>query len=254
MTNATTYLHIENLHLPGVQTSFHEAGHAVAAVVSGWPLTGASLVPDARSAGRVHLGGDRYRWARTPDWVPLSIISAAGMAASATARTEWLDGPVPATVRNQWRSRITREGGHGSHPGYDMPTLRWYARGVWHSATGEDDWMFGDKPADLGPDFDPTWLATPDGVFEVGAYAWRRAVDLVTASWGIVTAVAELLWQHRARHVSADEIRATVVGAPTVTFDPKMVGTDFWPARHSRLVWRPHGSCRRAANVMVYNT
>ncbi len=63
-------------------TAYHEAGHAVMALVLGRPVHAVSVMPDERRAGACEFGKPTFR--PTEDWLEREIlISLAGLAAEA---------------------------------------------------------------------------------------------------------------------------------------------------------------------------
>ncbi len=217
-------------------TAYHEAGHAVAATLLGAPFRYVTLAPRhpghaGHLVGRPRRAGPARNWHLSPWWLTKATVSSAGMAASAC----WFVARFGA-LRDSRRACITQEGATGSLPGYDLPTLRWIARTVYEVAANGG-------PVDHGPEFAPEWSASPDGVRLIAGHAWRRAVELMAENFGAVRVVAEALHTSR-RALTAAEVAGLVTNSPPVRVDVAAVGVDFWPARYSRLVWRPQGQCR----------
>jgi len=216
-----------------VTAAHHETGHAVACLLTGSELHYVTVVPDKIGGGHTQSAAEVNGWAESPAWVNFGVISAAGMVAEAVCDT--LTYP---DIDGDWvRLTAVQGGGTGSRPVYDTATLRWIARAVWETAQ--------DQPlAVLGPEFQPEWAETPDGVRDIAAYCWAKAVRLLCANAGTLMHVARKL--DRAKTLTGDQI-AKAAGSRRHRrhqVPPDLVGTDFWLADYSRLVWRPYGKCR----------
>lgn len=227
-------------------TCYHESGHAVAALATGMGVQLATVVPTENWGGFV-------RPQRRPDgfagWAPSAITCAAGMVAGVAVRHEQWHRRPPIGRRGtspgkgeviMFRRVAAIEGGAkcGGEE-FDLRRLRGYARRAW--------WAIRDGETDggeFGDGFDPAWAKRPYGVRYIAEYIWARAVHLIAERWGEVTAVAELLDRHPDRAVCGFEVETAVENATPALFDASVIGVDFWPARYSRMKWRPVGMCR----------
>jgi hypothetical protein len=233
-------------HNRRVYNAVHEAGHAVVATLTGWPVRYLTLAPrhkmaDGRRAGAsvsMEQTKATRASARTPLWEADMMITVGGMAATA-ARNVLRYGRFDAILH---QPRVTEDGGRGTSPdGGDLPYLRWIARRVWHNATdpaGPDA-----PPVDLGPAFNTSWAGDPVGVEAIAVHAWRRAVDLVCAHWGAVDAVVRAAVESP-RAITGTQIAEIVKAAPAAQVDPADVllddgGLAWWPGTYSRLKFRP---------------
>jgi hypothetical protein len=211
----------------------HEAGHAVACLLTGSELHYATVVPDGIYGGHIQSATDVDGWHESPAWVSFGVTVAAGMVAEAVCDTF----KYPNIDVDWMRETAVQGGGTGSRPVYDTGILRWIARAVWETAQ--------EQPlAVLGPEFQPEWADNPDGVRDIAAYCWATAVRLLCANAGTLLHVARKL--NRAGTLTGDQIASAAASRRhrRHQVDPDDVGTDFWLADYSRLVWRPYGMCR----------
>lgn len=211
----------------------HEAGHAVACLLTGSKLHYATVVPDKIGAGHTQSAAEVDGWHESPAWVSFGVTLVAGMVGEAVCSTV----KYPDLDVDWMRETAVRGGGSGRRVVYDTSLLRWIARSVWETAQ--------DQPlAVLGPEFQPEWAETPDGVRDIAAYCWATAVRLLCANAGTLVHVARKL--DRAGTLTGDQIANAATGRRhrRHQVDPDVVGTDFWLADYSRLVWRPYGMCR----------
>lgn len=219
--------------------AFHEAGHALAAVLTGTPLAYVTVVADQVGLGHANVdhGTD---WHESARWVAHGVVCAAGMVAETIGGMPSRDGRPDIDI--DWLTDWVREeavagGGQGSRPVYDTATLRWAARAVWYTAQ--------DQPlAVLGPEFDPAWAEHPDGVRDIAAYCWAKTVRLLCANAGTLEHLAGKL--DKAKTLTGPKVGKVITGRHRRhQIPPDLVGTDFWLADYSRLVWRPYGMCRQ---------
>lgn len=215
----------------------HEAGHALAAVLLGHEVRYATVIAEGNEAGHVN-SKDPEDWWNTPAWLDFGVVTAAGMAGEAAGHARYFTGPPAPLTLDYIRLISAQGGGTGSRPVYDTGTLRWMARAVWTTAQ-----ELG--PAALGPAFNPAWAAHPDGVRDIAAHCWATAVQLVCEHAGSLNRIARSLKKHRT--LTGDQITNLITRRPRrQPINPDLVGTDFWLANYSRLIWRPHGMCRTA--------
>jgi hypothetical protein len=216
-----------------VREALHEAGHAVACVLTGGNMKYVTIVPDKVGAGHLE-GSPADGWHESPAWSGFAVIIAAGMVAEAVGFD--LDATDPDVV-DYLRASAADGGGTGSRPVYDTATLRWIARSVWETARY--------RPiAVLGPEFRPEWADNPDGVRDIAAYCWATAVRLLCENAGTLMHVARKL--NRAKTLTGDQVAKAIDSRRHRRYqiNPDQVGTDFWLTDYTRLVWRPHGMCR----------
>jgi hypothetical protein len=159
---------------------------------------------------------------------------------------EWARYPIHADSLDYIRSVVAAGGGPGGRGAfYDTGRLRSTARIVWATAREQ-------SPDVLGPDFNPAWAETPDGVRDIAAYCWRNAIHLMSQHAGAISRVARALNRHKT--LTGDQVAEAITRRPARrTVDPEVVGTDFWLTAYSRIVWRPHGMCRSASTRMNNN-
>lgn len=213
----------------------HEAGHALAAALAGHEIEYVTVVADKQGAGHVSAKDPAYWW-NTPAWLDFGIVTAAGMAGEAAAHARHFTATPSVGTVYYVRAVSAQGGGTGSQPVYDTATLRWIARTVWTTAQ-----ELG--PAVLGPEFNPAWAADPDGVQDIAAYCWEKAVRLVCEHAGSLTRIAKALRKHKT--LTGEQVTNLIGRRPRRRpINPDLVGTDFWLADYSRLVWRPQGMCR----------
>lgn len=231
-----------------VYNAVHEAGHAVVATLTGWPVRYLTLAPrhkmaDGQRPGAAVLLGETAAVRAsecTPMWESDVMISAAGMAATAV-RNVLTYGRHDAVRYHRW---VTADGGKGTDPdGGDLPFLRRTAQLVWRNATvpAADD--PARPPVNLGPAFNPAWAGDPAGVEAIAVHAWRRAVEMICARWGAVDAVVHAAVES-SRAVTGGQIADIVASSPDRTVDPRDVllddvGLGWWPGTYSRLKFRP---------------
>jgi hypothetical protein len=220
-----------------VNVESHEAGHALAAVLTGHNLDYVTVVPDDKSGG--HASSEMLPdWWKTPAWLDAGVVVAAGVVGEAAAHARYFDEHIPDDTASYIRAICAYSGGVGSQPVYDTATLRWIARSVWETAHDSD-------PAVLGPEFNPAWATNPDGVREIAAHCWGKAIRLVFEHAGSLTRIARSLKKHRT--LTGDQVTNLITRRThRRPINPELLGTHFWLADYSRLVWRPHGMCRPA--------
>lgn len=182
----------------------HEAGHAVAATVTGWRFRYVTLAPRSDAAGHVVPRGVP---GSKPQWEPDLIVTAAGMLAE-----HLLAGEDPSMV-------AADNGGLGN----DLRLFRDGCRWAYQRARDER-WT-------LSPAIDPAW-----SVRDIAEHAWRESAALVVRYRAAVYAVANALYVHSTLRDA--QVRAFVASEP-LHDRPRSV--EFWPAQYSRLVWRPAG-------------
>lgn len=216
-----------------MRTAQHEAGHALACLLTGAEVHHVTVVPGKSGAGYTQSAAEVQGWHVSPAWVGFGVVIAAGMVAEAVCETV-----LYPDIDVEWMREVAAAGGAGGgRVVYDTPTLRWIARSVWETAQ--------DQPiAVLGPAFQPEWAENPDGVRDIAAYCWATAVRLLCEHAGTLLHVARKL--NRAKTLTGDQVAKAAAGRRYRRFeiDPDDVGTDFWLTDYSRLVWRPYGMCR----------
>jgi hypothetical protein len=224
-----------------VSVEDHEAGHAVAAVLCGHQLHHVTIVPTDRDGGHAQADPPKDWW-KTPSWVDFGTVVAAGMVGEVVGHARYFDDQTSDLTIDYVRSLAAYSGGPGNRPLYDTGTLRWMARAIWDTAQTE--------PAGLGPAFDPDWSAAPDGVAAIAGHCWSNAVRLLSEHSGSLTRVARALRKHKT--LTGDQVATMMTRRPyRRPIDPELVGTDFWLAGYSRIVWRPHGMCRTNRGQLV---
>jgi hypothetical protein len=221
------------------QVAHHEAGHAVAALVTGWPIQYATLAP-RRSDGVVGLvrpARHARRLTRSGNWMPELVVLASGMAAEDIYQGGQESERRPMARRNAR---------------YDLRGMRTLCRHLWHWANdpGYDGRAGGPDPSVVRLD---TPIKLGGTVHDIAADVWARSVRLVWERWPAVREVADHLDASR-RALTQAELRRIVQAAPLASHgdDIGLGGPlavehlEFWPARYSRLVWRPFppSACR----------
>lgn len=178
-------------------TAWHEAGHAVIATSLGLPVRYVTLRPQGGMAGHV-----LYRDRRRLPWRDTGTVYLAGIAAEQMLTTD--------------RADLI----HGGLT--DLHNARRVARGLiaWRSR----------RPTQT--DVDPGWSE-----WDVGAFLWRRAVDMVTANLNAVTWLADLLLASP-RAVTIRQIRQVIAGSDPVDDPPRAADAEWWIPRHTRMQWR----------------
>lgn len=214
----------------------HEAGHALAAALAGHEIDYVTVASDKKGAGHISAKDPDYWW-NTPAWLDFGVVTAAGMVGEAAGHAHYFTASPSANTVDYVRMISAQGGGTGSQPVYDTATLRWVARTVWTTAQ-----ELG--PAVLGAEFNPAWATDPAGVQDIAAYCWSKAVRLVCEHAGSLTRIAKALRKHKT--LTGDQVTKLIDHRPRRRrpIDPELVGTDFWLANYSRLVWRPQGMCR----------
>jgi hypothetical protein len=212
----------------------HEAGHVVAALYMEQPIRYATLRPaSGRLAGHVVY---RQRRANQQTWERAMVAGAAGMIAE----------DLFCDQDPNYRPQVVRAGRS------DLHQIRHMARYI-VGCTELSDLVDDERP----------FLPTPRpgmGVADLAAEAWVRAVRLVFAQWRAVAAVAGALADAK-RAISARDLAAIAESGeppwwiapssmtrwrrlPRWERDPRPADLEFWPAKHSRLIWEPAGVCR----------
>lgn len=218
-----------------MSVAHHEAGHALACILTDTPLDYVTVIPTHKTGGHAQASTPNNWW-RTPGWFAYGITTAAGMAGEAAALSSF--GHTRGC-----RPRVVDAGAGGSTPFYDVATLRWIARAAWNSVHNE-----GTPAAALGPEFNPAWATDPDGVRAIAAHCWQAAVRMMCQHAGTISDLAHVLAD--ADTLTGDQVAAIVHDQDDPwPIAPELVGTDFWLADHSRLVWRPYGACRQTAGA-----
>jgi len=207
-----------------IDVAYHEAGHAVAAIVTGFPIRYATLAPrSARAAGLVMHMPNSWRLTYSGRWEPELIVAASGLAAETLIVIRPDD---PAERREAVR-----------HSSVDITGMRALCRYAWHRTQGDY------QGVPLQPALDPAWT-----VAEIAAHVWRRAMALLWEHLDAVHEVAEelvrspraLTQTQIARFVAAAEAPLGVAPrTPRLLERLHGADLDFWPARYSRLAWRP---------------
>jgi hypothetical protein len=217
-----------------VNAEDHEAGHALAAILAGHRLRYVTVVPSGQDGGHAHVDVP-HDWWKTPAWLGYGVVVAAGMIGEYASYARYADAQATYNTDDFCRMLAVDGGGTGSTPVYDTATLRWIARTAWTTAQ--------DNPAVLGPQFNPAWAANPDGVRAIAAHCWANAVHLVAEHAGSLFRIGRALKKHRT--LTGKQVHTLITRRPhRRPIDPELLGTDFWLADYSRLVWRPHGMCR----------
>jgi hypothetical protein len=227
------------------QVAHHEAGHAVAAIITGWPIQYATLAPRRPDdvVGLVRPARHAWRLTRSGNWMPELVVLAAGMAAE-----DIYQGGQDAERRPMARRNAR----------HDLMRMRTLCRHLWHWANdpGYDGRAGGPDPSVVRLD---TPIKLGGTVHDIAADVWARGVRLVWERWPAVHEVADQLDASRRALTQAD-LRRIVQAAPLASHgdDIGMGGPlavehlAFWPGRYSRLAWRPFppSSCRPRAGVL----
>jgi len=221
------------------RVAHHEAGHAVAAVVTGWPIRYATLAPRHPDdlVGLVRPAQHAWRLTRSGNWMPELVVLAAGMAAE-----DIYQGGQEAERRHMARRNAR----------HDLLNMRTLCRHLWHWANdpGYDGRAGGPDPSVFRLD---TPIKLGGSVHDIAADVWARAVRLVWVRWPAIREVADQL-DASPRALTQPALRRIVQAAPRASHsdDIGMGGPlavehlAFWPGPYSRLAWRPFppSACR----------
>lgn len=192
--------------VPREIVAVHEAGHAVLAVRSGWPVRYVTLA--SRTPGSVaHVTFPDYE-VDVDTWDEMAVSAG---------------GPIAHDLRTGCRDRPPIVRG-ATDDLADFTLLREAAR--FHRAA-----VLAGAPPEHG-------LARRATVQQIAAAAWTDAAHRVAADYGAVLAVAEALLQSP-RALTGPQIRALIDATPTVALPPQTVqqAARFWPAWFTTPGW-----------------
>lgn len=185
------------------KVAHHEAGHALAFVLTGAPFRYATIA--ARDVGG-QIANARYP--QRPVWNKVIALHAAGA--------------IAESLINDNRYEITDAAAE------DLKDMRGAARYTWHLARQQPD---------------HTWTAgLPENltVHDIAEMGWATACDLILTNYGSVRAVADALVNSR-HALTRTQIRHIIETAPPAA--PPNIPDDIrtlWPTRYkSRLKWTP---------------
>lgn len=206
-------------------TAFHEAGHAVADVVSGLRFRYVTVRPRNRSiAGHVmpsnaHAPGI---W-RSGQWEAVALSSAAGIIAEDLQST----GSVSSDSQREWLRRFfVQQTGRT-----DMQYLRSTTRYAFVMERSNPGWSATEIEEDETP-------------VDLAKRAWRRAIKVITTNWEAVEEVAWTLLDESPT-LSYAQVSSIVAGSELIPEEEVLEALkdphywNDWFMSHGRLKWEP---------------
>lgn len=212
------------------ETCFHEAGHAIVAVVNGLQIRYISLKPRSKDAA-AHVVFDDAWWAfRQGKWEALASSAAAGIIAQwlYIGDDHWFDIENDEDMRRWWTEDICKH--LTQHCGkIDLKLVRKWCLSAWSNN------RIDGRPVLRASDVMPVDLAVQ---------AWRHAVWNLAARWDAVEELAERLYDST-RRVTYREVREILTRC-----EPNPEAIDYvpdsflkpWFLEYSRLKWTPPDS------------